>query len=117
MKVPKSLLALLIGVLLVTSVGFIFLATRPEGERTTFTSESGPVSRAEINSLVGEGKVIPTALVEEDRAMGLLSEGTAGFVSSGKSGQPVLILCPGHRDFIKSAVALLSENPSWIEVE
>lgn len=117
MKIPKAVLVLLIGSLLVTSVGFAFLATRPEGDRTTFTSQPGPVSRAEVNGLVGEGKLIPTALVEKERAMGLLSEGTTGFVSSGKSGQPVLILCPGHRDFVKNAVALLSEDKNWIEVE
>ncbi len=117
MKIPKTVLVLLIGSLLVTSVGFIYLATRPEGDRTTFTSEVEPVSRTEVNGLTGEGKLIPTVLVEKEKAMGLLSEGAAGFVSSGKSGQPVLILCPGHRDFVKSAVALLSENQNWIEVE
>jgi len=117
MRIPKSVLVLLIGALLVISVGFIFLATRPEGDRTTFSSQSGPVPRTEVNSLVEGGKVIPTALVEKNSAMGLLAEGTTGFVSTGKSGQPVLIMCPGHRDFVKSAVALLSEHQNWIEVE
>ena len=117
MKIPKSLLVFLIGALLVTSVGFIFLATRPEGDRTTFTSQSSSVARSQVVDLVGEGEVVPTSVVNRERAMGLLSEGTTGFVSRGTSGRPVLIMCPGHRDFIKSAVALLSENENWVEVD
>ncbi|MFW6111891.1 MAG: hypothetical protein ACOC7Z_02600 [Candidatus Bipolaricaulota bacterium] len=117
MKIPKTLLVLLIGALLVTSVGFIFLATRPEGEKTVFSSKSGPVSRSRVNNLVKEGEVVPTVLLNRDKARGLLEEGEKAFVSSGKSGQPVLILCPGHRDYIKSAVALLSDGKDWIKVE
>ncbi|MBS3737333.1 hypothetical protein KGY72_09225 [Candidatus Bipolaricaulota bacterium] len=117
MKVPKTVLVLLIGALLVTSVGFVFLATRPEGEKTVFSTDSGPVSRARVSNQVKEGKVVPTVLLNRDKARRLLGEGEKAFVSSGKSGQPVLILCPGHRDFIKSTVALLSNHQGWIEVE
>ena len=117
MKIPKSALIALIGALLITSVGFIFLATRPEGDRTTFSSESGPVARSRVSGLVDDGNVVPALLVEEEKVLGLLSKGETAFVSRGKSGQPVLIMCPGHRDFIKSAVALLSNNENWIKVK
>ena len=117
MKIPKSVLVALIGALLVTSVGFIFLATRPEGDRTTFSSGSGPVARARVSELLGDGNIVPALIANEEEVLGLLSKGETAFVSRGKSGQPVLLMCPGHRDFVKSVVALLSDNENWIEVK
>ena len=118
MRIPKAVLVLLTGALLVTSVGFVFLATRPEGEKTVFTSQDGPVSRSQVSDLVNEGKVVPTMVIEKDKAVGLLGEREEAFVSGGgESGPPVLIMCPGHRDFVKSTVALLSNHQEWIEVE
>lgn len=118
MKIPKTVLVLLIGTLLVMSSGFIFLSTRSEGEQTAFSDKSGPVSRSRVSKLVEEEELIPTVLLERDRALGLLGEGETGFVSKdGESGQPIVILCPGHRDYVKNAVGLLSNHQDWIKVE
>lgn len=88
MRIPKAVLVLLIGALLVTSVGFVFLATRPEGEKTVFTSQEGPVSRFQFSDLVNEGKVVPTMVIEKDKAVGLLGEGEEAFVSEGNQSGP-----------------------------
>ncbi|MCF7936703.1 MAG: hypothetical protein K9L28_10230 [Synergistales bacterium] len=75
-----------------------------------------------ILSEVNRGEVVPVRLLDRSSAVGLLQKSDVGILTSARKdagilGQPVAILCPGHSDYVKESVGILSGRPSWTRVE
>lgn len=82
---------------------------------------NNPVDRGKVAGLLENGGAVGVVLLEKDRVTHLLQEGVPSFILSPESGQTpntaVVILCPGHSDYVKNSIQSLRNGSNWTELE
>ncbi len=93
--------------------------SRGENSESDAMKREAPETRPGILKTVTQGDAIPVRLLNPNEAQEIVQEGNMEiFRHAGrKTVTSVGILCPGHRDYVKSTAHLLQEDRNWMKVK
>jgi len=79
------------------------------------------LSHSSLGNLVNDGELVAVGLLDRDRAAELLQSGDVPIFTSSQareaSGRSVVILCPGHSDYVKNSIQSLKKDKNWKKIK